>query len=61
MVLSQSLNAILLPVLLVLVIKLANDKRLMGEWVNGKLQNIFTIALTGLISLVTVALLFFSV
>jgi Mn2+/Fe2+ NRAMP family transporter len=48
-------------VLLVLVIKLANDKRLMGEWVNGKLQNIFTISLTGLISLVTVALLFFSV
>lgn len=61
MVLSQSLNAVLLPVLLVLVIKLANDKRLMGEWVNGKLQNIFIISLTGLISLVTVALLFFSV
>lgn len=60
MVLSQSLNAILLPVLLVLVIKLANDKRLMGKWTNGKLQNVFTISLTGLISLVTVALLFFS-
>ena len=61
MVLSQSLNAILLPILLVLVIKLANDKRLMGEWANGKLQNILSISLTGLISLVTVALLFFSV
>ena len=55
MVFSQSLNAILLPVLLVLVIKLANDKRLMGEWVNRKLQNVFAVSLTGLISVITLA------
>lgn len=60
MVLSQSLNAILLPVLLVLVIKLANDRHLMGEWTNGKLQNILAISLTGLISMVTLALFVFS-
>jgi Mn2+/Fe2+ NRAMP family transporter len=60
MVFSQSLNAILLPVLLVLVIKLANDKRLMGEWVNRKLQNVFAVSLTGLISVITLALLVFA-
>ena len=60
MVFSQSLNAILLPVLLVLVIKLANDKRLMGEWVNRKLQNVFAICLTGLIGVITLALFVFA-
>jgi len=54
--LSQSLNAILLPVLLVLVIKLANDRRLMGEWVNSRLQNVLAIGLTVLIGAITLAL-----
>jgi Mn2+/Fe2+ NRAMP family transporter len=60
MILSQSLNAILLPVLLVLVIKLANDKRVMGDWANRKVQNVLAIGLTGLISMVTLALFVFS-
>lgn len=54
--LSQSMNAILLPVLLVLVIKLVNDRRVVGEWVNNRLQNTLAIALTVLISAITVAL-----
>ncbi|MDH7485652.1 MAG: Nramp family divalent metal transporter [Anaerolineae bacterium] len=54
--LSQSLNAILLPVLLVLVLKLANDRRLMGDWVNNRLQNVLAWGLTGLITAITVAL-----
>ncbi len=54
--LSQSMNAILLPVLLVLVIKLANDRRLMGEWVNSRLQNALAIGLTVLIGAITLAL-----
>ena len=45
--LSQSLNAILLPVLLVLVLKLANDRRV---------QNVLVVALTVLIGAITVAL-----
>lgn len=54
--LSQSMNAILLPVLLVLVIKLVNDRRIMGEWVNSRFQNIFSWALAIIIFLITVVL-----
>ncbi len=51
--LSQSVNAILLPVLLVLVLKLVNDKRLMGRWTNSRWQNGLAWVLTGLIILTT--------
>jgi len=55
--LSQSLNAILLPAILYLLIKIANDHVVMGEYVNKKLTNILSISLTVLISIVTVILL----
>lgn len=55
--LSQTLNAIFLPVLLVLVLKLANNQQLMGSWKNKRFQNILAGCLTAFISLVTVALL----
>jgi len=55
--LSQSLNAILLPVLLVLVLKLVNSRRVMGDWVNSRFQNVLAWGLTGLIALVTLVLL----
>lgn len=55
---SQSMNAILLPVLLVLVIKLVNDRRIMGSWVNTRFQNIFSWALAIFIGLITLVLLF---
>lgn len=54
--LSQSMNAILLPVLLVLLLKLANDKELLGKWVNKKRQNYLTIFLIILIMIITIAL-----
>ena len=56
MVLSQSMNAILLPILLVLVLKLANDPLVMGEWRNKRFGNGMAISLTVLISLVTLIL-----
>ena len=56
MVLSQSLNAILLPVLLVLVLILANDHQLMGKWKNGTVANVLSIGMTVLIFIVTVVL-----
>jgi Mn2+/Fe2+ NRAMP family transporter len=55
--LSQSMNAILLPVLLVLVLKLVNDRSIMGDWVNSRFQNAFSWALTLFIGLVTLVLL----
>ena len=54
--LSQSVNAILLPVLLVLVLKLANNSDLMGVYANQRVQNIFAVALTVMITLITLAL-----
>ena len=56
MLLSQSMNAILLPVLLVLVLILANDREIMGKWKNKRYQNIFSIILTVMIMAITIAL-----
>jgi len=55
--LSQTLNAIFLPLLLVLVLKLVNKPRLMGKMVNTRFQNIAGVVLTIAISLITVLLL----
>lgn len=54
--LSQTLNAIFLPVLLVLVLKLVNNPRLMGKMVNTKTQNGLGVLLTIAISAITVML-----
>ena len=56
MILSQSLNAMLLPVLLVLVLILANDKGLMGKWKNKLTTNILAVGTTALILVVTLIL-----
>ncbi len=39
MLASQTLNGVLLPVILVVMLKLINDKRLMGKFVNGRVFN----------------------
>lgn len=57
MFLSQSLNAILLPAILFILLKLANNKVIMGSYVNKPLENILGISLTVIISLVTILLL----
>ena len=59
--LSQTLNAIFLPVLLVIVLKLVNNPRLMGKMVNTRFQNIAGVVLTIAISLITIMLLVFSI
>ncbi|MEA3377543.1 MAG: Nramp family divalent metal transporter [Chloroflexota bacterium] len=55
--LSQSVNAVLLPVLLILVLKIANDRRVMKGWTNSRFQNLLTWGLTGLIGAASIALL----
>lgn len=55
--LSQSLNAILLPLVLILVLKLSNNAGLKGNWQNRRFQNLLAGGLTVLISLITLALL----
>ena len=39
---SQTLNGVLLPVILIVMLKLINDKRLMGRFVNGRVFNIIS-------------------
>ena len=52
MLLSQDVNGILLPVILVYVLKIINDPAVMGEHVNGRVYNTvawaFSLALIGL-------------
>lgn len=38
---SQNLQGLLLPVVLVFMVLLVNDKRLMGRYRNGRLLNVF--------------------
>ena len=40
MLASQTLNGVLLPVILVVILHLINDKRLMGKHVNGRIFNV---------------------
>jgi Mn2+/Fe2+ NRAMP family transporter len=42
MIASQTLNGVLLPVILIVMLKLINDKRLMGNYINGKILNAVT-------------------
>ncbi len=49
----QILNAVLMPVLLVFVLKLVNNRRLMGRRVNGRVYNLIAWATTIIISILT--------
>ena len=52
MVLSQDVNGILLPIILIYVLKIINDPNVMGAHVNGRVYNTvawaFSVALIGL-------------
>jgi Mn2+/Fe2+ NRAMP family transporter len=50
---TQVLDGILLPVLLVFIILLANDRRLLGRRRNGPIYNVVAVSLAGVLSLLT--------
>ncbi|MHB8120046.1 MAG: NRAMP family divalent metal transporter [Methanothrix sp.] len=56
MVLSQVINGSLLPLVLVFMLMLVNNKKLMGEYVNGKLFNVIAWTTTIIMSILTVLL-----
>jgi NRAMP (natural resistance-associated macrophage protein)-like metal ion transporter len=56
MLLSQVINGILLPFVLVLMLKIANDKEIMGEYVNSRLFNVFAYTGGALVALMSLAL-----
>jgi Mn2+/Fe2+ NRAMP family transporter len=57
MLASQTLNGVLLPVILVVMLKLINDKRLMGRFVNGRVFNIIAWMMVIVLILLTLILL----
>jgi manganese transport protein len=63
-VLTQIINAVALPLVFYYLIKLTDDKKLMGEFANNKFQKYFAIVCTVVIviaSIFTVATVFFKV
>jgi Mn2+/Fe2+ NRAMP family transporter len=62
MLISQTFNGVLLPVILITMLVLINDKRLMGKYINGKVFNILawmtTVALI-ILALTLVVVTFF--
>lgn len=54
--LSQTLNAILLPVILMLILRLASNVHLMGKYRNHPAINVLAWGLIGLITLITLVL-----
>jgi Mn2+/Fe2+ NRAMP family transporter len=61
MFLSQTINGILLPIVLIIMLRLVNDKELMGEYVNSKRMNVITWITVAVLILLTAALLVTSV
>lgn len=53
---SQVINGILLPVILVLMLLIINDKRIMGEYVNSKVYNIIAWIITIIITILVIIL-----
>jgi len=53
---SQVANAVLLPFVLVLMLRLANDVDIMGRWRNRRWMNVIVVLMTLLVSIATVAL-----
>jgi Mn2+/Fe2+ NRAMP family transporter len=63
--LPNVVGGVLLPVILILMLKLVNDRRLMGQWANSRFQNavagttaVAVMILTGIFLVLTVASLF---
>ncbi len=57
MFLSQTINGILLPIVLIIMLRLVNDAEIMGEYVNSKRMNIITWATVAILILLTLMLL----
>ena len=57
MMASQTLNGVVLPIILIVMLRLINDKRLMGKFVNGRLLNIVSWIMVGILIFLTLVLI----
>jgi Mn2+/Fe2+ NRAMP family transporter len=61
MLASQTLNGVLLPLVLVVMLRLINDRRLMGDYVNGRVFNVVAWVIVVLLIVLTIILILVSV
>jgi NRAMP (natural resistance-associated macrophage protein)-like metal ion transporter len=61
MVLVQVANGILLPILLIFILRLVNDRRIMGRYVSGRVQNIIAWGTTGILILLSSTLVIITI
>ena len=61
MMASQTLNGVLLPVILIVMLRLINEKRLMGRFVNGRAFNILAWGMVAVLILLTMVLILVTV
>jgi Mn2+/Fe2+ NRAMP family transporter len=57
MLLSQVLNGILLPFVLIFILKLVNKKKLMGDYVNGRFFNWVSWGAVGILIFISIWLI----
>jgi NRAMP (natural resistance-associated macrophage protein)-like metal ion transporter len=57
MIIVQVVNGILLPIILVFILKLVNNPDIMGKYVNRRVENIIAYATTGLLIVLSAALI----
>ena len=57
MLASQTLNGVLLPVILIVMLRLVNDRRIMGRFTNGRASNILSYGIVLTLVALTVILL----
>ena len=57
MLASQTLNGVLLPVVLIVMLRLINDKSLMGRFANGRVFNVIAWLMVAVLILLTVILI----
>jgi Mn2+/Fe2+ NRAMP family transporter len=61
MMASQTLNGVLLPVILIVMLRLINDKRLMGKYANGRAFNIISWTMVIALIILTIILVITSI
>jgi Mn2+/Fe2+ NRAMP family transporter len=54
---TQSVNGLLLPIILIAIVKLANNSEIMGNYRNTRTYNLFAYSITAIVSLLSIALI----
>jgi Mn2+/Fe2+ NRAMP family transporter len=57
MMASQTLNGVVLPVILIVMLRLINDRRLMGSYVNGRVFNVLAWIMVVILIFLTIVLI----